>query len=78
MEEETFEEKARRLVEEYLGNEPRENIRVVWFCKTLKNWKAMVADIGQGGMFFEVTYNGDKEETYIDAYKKFENVCMPN
>lgn len=25
------------------------------------------------GMYYEITYNGDKHELYLDAYKKFEN-----
>ena len=25
------------------------------------------------GMYYELTYNGDKKEWYLDAYKKFEN-----
>lgn len=29
-------------------------------------------------MYYEVTYNGDKKETYLDAYKKWENVCVKN
>ena len=28
------------------------------------------------GMYYEVTYNGDKDEWYLDAYKKFENRCI--
>lgn len=28
------------------------------------------------GMYYELTYNGDKREWYLDAYKKFENVCI--
>ena len=24
-------------------------------------------------MYYELTYNGDKEEWYLDAHKKFEN-----
>ena len=28
------------------------------------------------GMYYEVTYNGDKDEIYFDAYKKFENRCI--
>lgn len=27
-------------------------------------------------MYYEVTYNGDKKEVYLDAYKKFENRCI--
>lgn len=25
------------------------------------------------GMYYEVTYNGNNKEIYLDAYKKFEN-----
>jgi len=27
-------------------------------------------------MYYELTYNGDKKEWYLDAYKKFENVVI--
>lgn len=48
---------------------------VVWFCKTLQNWKAIVAgrDFDE---FIEVTHNGDKNETYVDIYRKVTNVCV--
>ena len=29
-------------------------------------------------MYYELTYNGDKEEWYLDAYKKFENKVIKN
>lgn len=51
-----------------------ENVFIVWFCKTLQNWKALVSTTVSDGMYYEVTYNGDKHETYLDAYKKWENV----
>lgn len=50
-----------------------DNVFIVWFCKTLQNWKALVSTTLPDGMYYEVTYNGDKKEVYIDAYKKFEN-----
>ena len=50
-----------------------DNVFIVWFCKTLQNWKALVSTDLPDGMYYEVTYNGDKKEVYIDAYKKFEN-----
>lgn len=53
-----------------------EDVYVVWFCKTLQNWKALVSTSLPDGMYYEVTYNGDKEETYLDAYKKFENCVI--
>lgn len=49
-----------------------DNVFVVWFCKTLQNWKALVSTTLPDGMYYEVTYNGDKKEVYLDAYKKFE------
>jgi len=51
-----------------------ENVFIVWFCKTLQNWKALVSTTVSDGMYYEITHNGDKHETYIDAYKKWENV----
>lgn len=51
---------------------------VVWFSKTLKNWKAIISAEFGGAPLVEVTYNGEKEETYIDVYKKIENVRIPD
>ena len=55
-----------------------EDVFIVWFCKTLQNWKALVSTTVSDGMYYEVTHNGDKCETYLDAYKKWENVCIPD
>jgi hypothetical protein len=51
-------------------------VYVVWFNSTLNNWKAMVSTTIPDGMYYEVTYNWAKGETYVDAYKKFNNVCI--
>lgn len=51
-------------------------VYIVWKCKTLQNWKWMVSSTLSDGMYYEVTYNGDKKEFYLDAYKKVENVCI--
>lgn len=53
-----------------------DEVYVVWFAKTLQNWKALLSTTLPDGMYYEVTYNGDKGETYLDAYKKFENVVF--
>lgn len=53
-----------------------DDVYVVWFSKTLQNWKALLSTTLPDGMYYEVTYNGDKKETYIDAYKKFDNVRL--
>lgn len=51
----------------------RDEVYVVWFSKTLQNWKALVSTTLPDGMYYEVTFNGDKQEMYLDAYKKFDN-----
>lgn len=48
---------------------------VVWFCKTLQNWKALVSGV-HVNEYIEVTYNGDKKETYVDVYRKVHNECF--
>lgn len=52
------------------------DIYIVWLCKTLQNNKALVSTTLPDGMYYEVTYNGDKKEAYIDAYKKWDNICV--
>ena len=52
---------------------PPFDVFVVWSCKTLQNNKALLSTTLTDGMYYEITYNGDKGEAYLDAYKKFEN-----
>ena len=53
-----------------------DNIYIVWFCKTLQNWKALVSTTIPNGMYYEITHNGDTNETYVDVYKKCENFIV--
>lgn len=48
-------------------------IYIVWKVKALQNWKYLISTSLFDGMYYEVTYNGDQKEWYLDAYKKFEN-----
>lgn len=50
-----------------------ESVFIVWMCKTLQNNKALLSTTLFDGMYYEVTYNGNKNEFYLDAYKKWEN-----
>lgn len=54
------------------------DLYTVWKCKTLQNWKFLISTSLYDGMYYEVTFNGDKHEWYLDAYKKFENKCIPD
>lgn len=49
--------------------------RSKWKCKILQNWKYLLSSTLPDGMYYELTYNGDKKQWYLDAYKKFDNVC---
>lgn len=49
---------------------------VVWSCKTLQNSKCMMSASIKGAPYFEITLNGDKQEIYVDTYRKESNECI--
>lgn len=53
-----------------------EDVFIVWSCKSLQNFKALASTTVSDGMYYEITHNGDKNETYFDAYKKWENFVV--
>ena len=53
-----------------------DDVYVVWSCKTLGNNKALLSTTIPDGMYYEITYNGAKNEIYFDAYKRWENQCV--
>ena len=80
-----YQEKAKQIVIDYYNEHveitdnkklTESEVFIVWFSKTLQNWKALISTTISDGMYYEVTYNGDKKETYLDAYIKWENVCV--
>lgn len=54
-----------------------EDVYVVWFCKTLQNWKALVSTILPDLTYYEVTYNGNENVVYLDVYTKTVNKEIP-
>lgn len=51
-----------------------EDLYVVWFCKTLQNWKCLISTDKIFNQYFEVTYDGDSHCTYLDTYTKAANL----
>ena len=80
-----FEKLCKKIIVDYFNNRveitdntkiTEEDVFIVWSCKTLQNNKAMVSTNVLDGMYYELTYNGDKKQLYLDAYKKWENKCI--
>lgn len=79
-----MDEKAIKIIEDYIREHldksepaPRFEVYTVWKSKILQNWKYLLSSTLPDGMYYELTYNGDKAEWYLDAYKKIENRCIP-
>ena len=75
-----MDDKAVKIVFDYIiahldksDDTPDFEVFIVWKCKALQNWKYLLSSTLFDGMYYELTYNGDKKEWYLDAYKKFEN-----
>ena len=78
-----MDEKALEIVRHYINSHldksdpaPVFDLYIVWKSKVLQNWKYLISSTLHDGMYYELTYNGDKLEWYLDAYKKFENQCI--
>ena len=78
---EKFIERAKQLVSDYTKEHldktdtvPPFDVYTVWKCKALQNWKYLISSTLCDGMYYELTYNGDKKELYLDAYKKWQNM----
>lgn len=82
---EEFLERCRQIVVDYYNENvektdnfkmTKDNVFVVWSCKTLQNNKALVSTTVSDGMYYEITHNGDKKEIYVDSYKKWKNYVV--
>ena len=75
-----MDDKVLQIVRDYINEHldksdptPAFEVFTVWKSKALQNWKYLISSTLFDGMYYELTYNGDKKEWYLDAYKKFEN-----
>lgn len=72
-----MDKRAIQIVDRYIdfkvGCGIKRDVYIVWKCKTLQNWKYLISSDLPDGMYYELTYNGDKHEWYLDAYHKIDN-----
>ena len=87
MENRKFEELCIKTIVDYFNSNvektdnkkiTEDDVFIVWSCKTLQNNKALVSTKVSDGLYYEITHNGDKNETYVDVYKKWENFVAEN
>lgn len=78
-------EKAKALVWDYIkahidptNPDAESTIFVIWQCQVLQNFKCLISATLPHGMYFELTYDGDRETWYFDAYRKIENREVPD
>ena len=79
-----MDEKAISIVRSYIEKHldktdamPEFEVFTVWKVKVLQNWKWLISSSLHDGMYYEVTFNGDKSVFYLDAYKKFQHEDIP-
>ena len=87
MSEDKFRSIAKKAVVEYwngnqklvdkFGEITNRKVYVTWQCKAIYNLKALLGVSFDGdGYYFEFTWNGDKQEGYLDVYKKQKHVTI--
>lgn len=64
------------LKEKYGEDYKIQDFHIVWFSKTLQNFKCTICDLKPNQRYYECTYNGDKKQLYVDIYNKEHNVCV--
>lgn len=79
-------EKCKQIVADYFNSQAdstdkngkitKDDVFIVWAVKALQNNKALASTNVSDGMYYELTYNGDKKELYVDAYKKWKNYMV--
>ena len=70
-----FQELAMNAVFQVNPNIAISEMFVVWMCNTLESNNALISAMSTDN-YYEVTYNGDKKELYVDEYIKKTNTCL--
>lgn len=75
--------KAMSIVRSYIDEHfdksetpPEYTVFTVWKNKVLQNWKYLISSSISDGKYYELTYNGNRGEWYLDCYVKLDNQCI--
>lgn len=67
----------KKLKELYGEDLTIKDLHLVWFSKALQNFKCVIVDLNSSNQrYYECTYNGNKDQLYIDIYNKEHNICV--
>lgn len=64
------------LEEKYGDKLTIKDLHLVWFAKALGNFKCVIIDLLPNQRYYECTYNGAKDELYVDIYEKQQNIVL--
>lgn len=80
MDNQSFISKSKQAIVDYVnehtdgGEIDTNEVYVVWLVRVLQNNKALLSTPVPDGRYYEATFNGDKNEIYLDVYKKEKNI----
>ena len=78
---EYMDDKAKSIVRSYVEDHMSEScdfdVLITWKSKTIQNYKYLLITTLFDHRYFELTYNGDKHEWYLDVYLEKEHCVIP-
>ena len=66
----------KELKDKYEEDLTIQDLHLVWFGKILRNYKCVIIDLKPNQRYYELTFNGEKEEIYLDIYQKEQNIII--
>ena len=78
---EYMDDKAKSIVHSYVEEHSIDpcdfDVLITWKSKTIQNYTYLLITTLYDRRYFELTYNGDKHEWYLDVYLKKEHLVVP-
>ena len=73
-------EKAKTVVKLYIINnfnlQEDFEVQIIWQCKIFQNWKFIMNSTIEDGRYYELIYVSDKNEYYLNVYKKEDSMTV--